>query len=84
MDFSVIAKLGQDPKYASQKDEYQVKLYAEVGERDPRRIGRDSSPNTIVIHFFSNSWDLHKKITLGRFWTARRSSSFTTCAWTPW
>jgi outer membrane protein OmpA-like peptidoglycan-associated protein len=60
-DFSVIDKLGKEPKYASQKDEYQTTLVAKTvsqirGESD------EILTNTIVIHFFPNSWDLHKKI----------------------
>ena len=62
MDFSVIEKLGKEDKYASQKDEYTA------CSSPPRRSAR-SRPrateiltNTIVIHFFPNSWDLHKKI----------------------
>jgi NitT/TauT family transport system substrate-binding protein len=62
MDFSVIAKLGQEPKYASQKDEYQVKLTPK-SVSEIRGESEEILTNTIVIHFFPNSWDLHKKIT---------------------
>ena len=60
-DFSVIDKLGKEPKYASQKDEYLTTLVPKTvsqiqGESD------EILTNTIVIHFFPNSWDLHKKI----------------------
>ena len=47
----------------SQKDEYTVQL------RTPKDVGRRSEAedeiltNTVVIHFFPNSWDLYKKIT---------------------
>lgn len=62
MDFSVIQKLGNDERYKSQRDEYQIQLA-------PKTVGeiRAESPeiltNTVVIHFDSNDWDLHKKIT---------------------
>jgi NitT/TauT family transport system substrate-binding protein len=62
MDFSVIQKLGSEEKYRSQKDEYQLQLA-------PKTVGqiRAESPeiftNTVVIHFYPNDWDLHKKIT---------------------
>ena len=39
MDFSVIDKLGKEPKYANQKNEYQLKLTPDGGQRDPGRIG---------------------------------------------
>jgi len=60
MDFSVIQKLGSEEKYKSQTDEYQVQLA-------PTTVGkiRAESPeiltNTVVIHFDTNDWDLHKK-----------------------
>ena len=62
MDFSILQKLGGEEKYKSQKDEYQIQLA-------PKTVGeiRAESPeiltNTVVIHFFPNDWDLHKKIT---------------------
>jgi NitT/TauT family transport system substrate-binding protein len=62
MDFSVIQKLGSEPKYASQKNEYDVRFAptsagAVQGESD------EILTKTVVIHFFPNSWDLAKKIT---------------------
>ncbi len=61
MDFSIIQKLGQEEKYASQKDEYTVqfvpKTTSEVQAED------EILTNTVVIHFFPNSRDLYKKIT---------------------
>jgi NitT/TauT family transport system substrate-binding protein len=62
MDFSVIAKLGQDPKYSQQKDEYQIKLTPKSVSQ-VRAESEEILTNTIVIHFYPNSWDLHKKIT---------------------
>ncbi len=61
MDFSVIEKLGKEEKYSSQKNEYQLQL----APKTVSQIQAESDEiltNTIVIHFFPNSWDLHKKI----------------------
>lgn len=61
MDFSVIQKLGKEEKYASQKDEYQIQFA-------PKTVGQiraesdEILTNTVVIHFFPNDWDLHKKV----------------------
>src|SRR3954467_937546 len=62
MDFSVIQKLGSEPKYSSQKNEYDVHFAPSTagaiqGEKD------EILTKTVVIHFFPNSWDLNKKIT---------------------
>lgn len=62
MDFSIIEKLGKEQKYSSQRDEYQIQLA-------PKTIGQIKAEsdeiltNTVIIHFFPNSWDLHKKVT---------------------
>src|SRR6476661_5636935 len=62
MDFSVIQKLGAEPKYAQQKSEYDIHFApvsagTVVGEKD------EILTKTVVIHFFPNSWDLNKKVT---------------------
>jgi NitT/TauT family transport system substrate-binding protein len=61
MDFTVVQKLGAEPKYASQKNEYDVRFAPASagsiqGEKD------EILTKTVVIHFFPNSWDLTKKI----------------------
>jgi NitT/TauT family transport system substrate-binding protein len=60
MDFSIIQKLGQEEKYSSQTDEYTVqfvpKTTSEVQAED------EILTNTVVIHFFPNSYDLYKKV----------------------
>jgi NitT/TauT family transport system substrate-binding protein len=61
MDFSIIQKLGEEEKYSSQNDEYRVQFA-------PRSTGdirgeEEILTNTVVIHFFPNSWDLQKKVT---------------------
>jgi len=61
MDYSVIEKLGRDPKYSKQKDEYEIQLAPKtIGEI--RGESEEILTNTVIIHFFPNSWDLHKKI----------------------
>src|SRR5258706_9892346 len=62
MDFSIIQKLGGEPKYASQKNEYDIQFAPASagtvqGEKD------EILTKTVVIHFFPNSWDLNKKVT---------------------
>src|SRR6058998_1264439 len=62
MDFSVIQKLASEPKYANQKNEYDIQFAPASagtvqGEKD------EILTKTVVIHFFPNSWDLNKKIT---------------------
>jgi NitT/TauT family transport system substrate-binding protein len=62
MDFSLIRKLGAEEKYASQKNEYDIRFApatagAIQGEKE------EILTKTVVIHFFPNSWDLDKKVT---------------------
>jgi len=60
MDFSLIEKLGKEPKYAAQKDEYQTRFApASVSEVQAES---EILTNTVFIHFFPNSWDLQKKV----------------------
>src|SRR5262249_57597668 len=61
-DFWGVEKLGDDQKYASQKNEYDIHFAPAAatsiqGEKD------EILTKTVVIHFFPNSWDLSKKIT---------------------
>jgi NitT/TauT family transport system substrate-binding protein len=56
MDYSVIQKLGQDEKYAKSKVEYESKAAPkDVGT--VRAEGEEILTNTVVIHFFPNSFD---------------------------
>jgi NitT/TauT family transport system substrate-binding protein len=62
MDFSIIQKLAAEPKYANQKNEYDIQFAPASagtvqGEKD------EILTKTVVIHFFPNSWDLNKKVT---------------------
>ena len=56
MDFSIIQKLGQDEKYSSSKVEYETKV-APKELQTVRAEGEEILTNTVVIHFFPNSWD---------------------------
>jgi ABC-type nitrate/sulfonate/bicarbonate transport system substrate-binding protein len=61
MDFSIIEKLGKEDKYKSQEDEYTVKFVPK--STSEIQGAEEILTNTVVIHFFPNSWDLNKKIT---------------------
>jgi outer membrane protein OmpA-like peptidoglycan-associated protein len=65
MDFTFIQKLASEPKYANQRNEYDVQFAPATassvqGEKD------EILTKTVVIHFYPNSWDLNKKITRTR------------------
>ncbi len=60
MDYSIIAKLANDPKYSSQKDEYTVQ-FVPSSTKDFK--GVEVLTNTVVIHFYPNNWDIYKKVT---------------------
>ncbi|MEX0702725.1 MAG: OmpA family protein [Planctomycetales bacterium] len=62
IDFSIIEKLGKEPKYSSQKDEYTVQFVPKTTSQV--KVESDEIlTNTVIIHFFPNDWDLHKKVT---------------------
>jgi NitT/TauT family transport system substrate-binding protein len=61
MDFSVIAKLGNEEKYKSQKDEYTAQFVPKATTEV--RGAEEILTNTVVIHFYPNSFDLKKTIT---------------------
>jgi NitT/TauT family transport system substrate-binding protein len=61
MDYSLIAKLGGEEKYRSQKDEYGIQFAPKptAAVRGEEEI----LTNTVIIHFYPNSWEIFKKIT---------------------
>jgi hypothetical protein len=61
MDFSLIRKLGAEPKYAQQKSEYDVKFTPKAVTAIRAESG-EILTKTVVLHFFPNSWDLEKKV----------------------
>ena len=62
MDFSIIQKLAGEPKYASQKNEYDIQ-FAPASAGSVQGEKEEILTKTVVIHFFPNSWDLDKKVT---------------------
>ena len=60
MDFSVIKKLGAEPKYAESKNEYEFKFTPASGSD----VNVESAvlTKTVVINFFPNSYDINKKV----------------------
>jgi NitT/TauT family transport system substrate-binding protein len=61
MDFSVIKKLRKVPKYARQKDEYDIR-FAPMAAGTIQAESSEILTKTVVIHFFPNSWDLYKMV----------------------
>lgn len=61
MDFSVIQKLGTEPKYASTKDEYAASIVPKTVQQI-RAENEEILTKSIVIHFFPNSADLRKTV----------------------
>lgn len=62
MDFSIIEKVGKEPKYGDQEDEYTVRFTPKTTSEI--RGEEEILTNTVVIHFFPNNWDLYKKVTI--------------------
>lgn len=61
MDFSYIDKLGKEPKYANQKDEYRIQVVPKTVS-EIKGAEKEILTNTVIIRFFPNSWDVHKKV----------------------
>ncbi len=62
MDFSILQKLASEPKYASQKDEYEVR-FAPASAGAIQAESTEILTKTVVIHFYPNSWDIGKTVT---------------------
>jgi NitT/TauT family transport system substrate-binding protein len=62
MDFTVLQKLASETKYSSQKNEYDVQ-FAPTTASAIQSESNEILTKTVVIQFFSNSWDLDKKVT---------------------
>jgi len=60
MDFSVIKKLGADPRFAEQKNEYEFKFTPTTGVD----VNVESAvlTKTVTINFFPNSFDINKTV----------------------
>jgi NitT/TauT family transport system substrate-binding protein len=61
MDFSLLQDLGKDSKFASQQVEYGTQV-APKELRAVKAEGEEILTNTVVMHFFPNSWDPYKKV----------------------
>lgn len=61
VDFSIIDKLRKEEPYASQKDEYTVQFVPKT-TRQIKVEDDEILTNTVIIHFFPNSWELDKKV----------------------
>ncbi len=62
VDFSILKELAKVPKYAQQKDEYEIR-FAPMSAGAVQAESNEILTKTVVIHFYPNSWDLKKKIT---------------------
>ena len=61
MDFSIIKKLGNEPKYANQRDEYSVN-FAPKSVKSIKAEAGEILTKTVVIHFAPNSSEIEKRI----------------------
>jgi NitT/TauT family transport system substrate-binding protein len=61
MDFSIIQKLGGEPFYANQKNEYQVQ-FVPTSASAIQAESDEILTKTIVIQFYPNSDDIEKKV----------------------
>jgi NitT/TauT family transport system substrate-binding protein len=61
MDFSIIQKLGSEPFYANQKNEYQVQ-FVPTTATDIQAESTEILTKTIVIQFYPNSDDIERKV----------------------
>jgi len=60
-DFSILKKLAAVPRYASQRDEYEVR-FAPMSAGAIQAESSEILTKTVVVHFFPNSWELRKKV----------------------
>ena len=61
MDFSLIEKLGKEPKYAKQINEYTTQ-FVPAAASTVQSESEEILTKTVVIHFYPNSYDLSKVI----------------------
>src|SRR5262249_33046866 len=60
MDFSIVKKLGGEPKYAEQKNEYEYK-FTPVANVEVN-VENAVLTKTVTINFYPNSYDIYKKV----------------------
>src|SRR5205809_6621379 len=61
MNFTVIKKLGAEPRFANQRNEYQVQFVPTTAST-VQAESNEILTKTVVIHFYPNSWDLRKQV----------------------
>jgi ABC-type nitrate/sulfonate/bicarbonate transport system substrate-binding protein len=61
MDFSILQKLASEEKYANSKNEYTVNFTPKTVQSIQAESG-EILTKVIRVHFFPNSFDLHKKV----------------------
>jgi len=63
MDFSIIQKLASEEPYKSSKNEYQIN-FAARSVQTVKAEGTEILTKVITLHFYPNSWDLRKTVTV--------------------
>ena len=63
MDFSIIQKLGGEEPFKSSRNEYQIN-FAPKTVATVKAEGSEILTKVITIHFYPNSWDLRKRVTI--------------------
>jgi ABC-type nitrate/sulfonate/bicarbonate transport system substrate-binding protein len=63
MDFSVIQKLANEEPYKSSKNDYMVN-FAPKSVQSVKAEGTEILTKVITLHFYPNSWDLRKTVTV--------------------
>ncbi len=61
VDFSILQKLQNEPKYANQTSNYGIN-FAPMSASAIQSESPEILTKTVVVHFFPNSWDLFKKV----------------------
>jgi hypothetical protein len=63
MDFSIIQKLADEEPYKSSRNEYQIN-FAPKSVQTIKAEGSEILTKVVTLHFYPNSWDLRKTITV--------------------
>jgi len=63
MDFSILQKLADEEPYKSSRNEYQIN-FAPRTVQSIKAEGSEILTKVVTLHFFPNSWDLRKQVTV--------------------
>lgn len=63
MDFSILQKLETEPQYKNSRNEYQIN-FAPKTVQAIKAEGSEILTKVVTLHFYPNSWDLRKTITV--------------------